>query len=130
MGGPVTSTTGTRRAEPRGRESTESIPEIVAEEIDLLERVVDLLANLPEQQTPSERPIIEELRRLREQIISRRESKDMVSLNEQWHRLNSLLQQLRTSRDAPKVDPRSPSGCSYPPSRRSMKAEAPTRSAA
>ncbi len=83
-------------------------PEIVAEELALLEEVDDLLANLPEQQTPSEKPIVEELRRLREQIISRRESKDVVSLNEQWHRLNALLQQLRSSREAPKVDPRSP----------------------
>ena len=83
-------------------------PEIVGEELELLEQVADLLDNLPEQQTPSEKPIVEELRRLREQIISRRESKDVVSLNEQWHRLNSLLLQLRTSREAPKVDPRSP----------------------
>ncbi|MGI9592496.1 MAG: ATP-binding domain-containing protein, partial [Myxococcota bacterium] len=83
-------------------------PEIVAEELELLAQVVELLATLPEQETPAEQPIVEELRRLREQIIARRESKDVVSLNEQWHRQNALLQQLRSSREAPKVDPRSP----------------------
>ena len=50
----------------------------------------------------------EELRRLREEIIGRRESKDAMALHEQWHRQNALLKQLRVSRDAPQVDPRCP----------------------
>lgn len=81
---------------------------IVAEELELLDGVNRLLAESPEAPPPSEAPIIAELQRLREQLITRRESKDAVSLNEQWHRQNSLLQQLRASRSAPKVDPRSP----------------------
>ncbi|HJO24796.1 MAG: 3'-5' exonuclease [Myxococcota bacterium] len=81
---------------------------IVSEELDLLGRVNRILAESPEAPPPSEAPIIEELRRLRELLISRQESKDAVSLNEQWHRQNSLLEQLRTSRSAPKVDTRSP----------------------
>jgi DNA helicase-2/ATP-dependent DNA helicase PcrA len=81
---------------------------VVAEELALLERVSKLLAELPEPQRPAEEPIVRDLQRLREQIIARRESKDVVALNEQWHRQNSLLQQLRASRAAPRVDPRSP----------------------
>jgi len=81
---------------------------VVREELDLLDEVTRTLAESPEAPPPSEAPIVEELRRLREQIIARRESKDVVSLNEQWHRQNALLEQLRTSRSAPKVDPRSP----------------------
>jgi DNA helicase-2/ATP-dependent DNA helicase PcrA len=84
------------------------LPSIVAEELELLARVTKLLAELPEEQVPAEWPIVEELRRLREQIIARRESKDAVALNDQWHTQNSLLQQLRSARSAPKVDPRSP----------------------
>lgn len=81
---------------------------IVTEELDLLDRVNRVLAESPEAPPPSEAPIIEELQRLREQLISRRESKDAVSLNEQWHRQNALLEQLRKNRAAPTVDLRSP----------------------
>jgi DNA helicase-2/ATP-dependent DNA helicase PcrA len=81
---------------------------VVAEELELLERVTRLLAELPEPQTPAEEPIVRELQRLREEIIGRRESKDAMALHEQWHRQSALLQQLRVSRDAPQVDPRCP----------------------
>ncbi len=81
---------------------------VVAEELVLLERVTKLLAELPEPQTPAEGPLVRELQRLREEIISRRESKDAMALHEQWHRQNALLQQLRVSRDTPQVDPRCP----------------------
>ena len=81
---------------------------VVAEELALLERVTKLLAELPEPQTPAEGPIVRELQRLREEIIGRRDSKDAMALHEQWHRQNALLQQLRVSRDAPRVDPRCP----------------------
>jgi DNA helicase-2/ATP-dependent DNA helicase PcrA len=83
-------------------------PTIVAEELALLEQVTRLLGELPERRGPSEAALVEELERLREQILSRRDSQDAISLNEQWHRQNALLQQLRTSRASPKVDPRSP----------------------
>jgi len=81
---------------------------IVAEEIDLLDRVNRMLAENPEPPPPSEAPIIEELQRVREQLVARRESKDAISLNEQWHRQNALLEQLRRNRAAPQVDLRSP----------------------
>ncbi len=48
-------------------------PEIVAEELELLEQVVDLLANLRELLTRAEWPLVVELGLLREQIIARRE---------------------------------------------------------
>ena len=58
-------------------------PPVVAEELVLLERVSKLLAELPEPQRPPEEPLVRELQRLREEIISRRESKDVMALHEQ-----------------------------------------------
>ena len=83
-------------------------PPIVVEELELLERVNRSLDEQPDAKVPSEAPIIEELRRLREQLVENPESKDAMSLNEQWHRQNSLLNQLRLNRQAPEIDPRSP----------------------
>ncbi len=83
-------------------------PPIVIEELDLLDRTNQALDAAPEAKVPSEAPIIEELRRLREQLVANPESKDAMSLNEQWHRQNALLNQLRENRAAPKIDPRSP----------------------
>jgi DNA helicase-2/ATP-dependent DNA helicase PcrA len=81
---------------------------VVREELELLERVRRGLAECPPRHTPSEAPLVEELERLREQIVSRTEAKDAVALYDQWHRQSALLRQLRSSREAPSVDPRSP----------------------
>ncbi len=81
---------------------------IVAEELDLLARVRALLEQGPKALEPSEEPILRDLERLREQIVSRRESKDAFSLTEQWNRQTALLRQLRSARGGPQVDPRSP----------------------
>jgi hypothetical protein len=84
------------------------IHRIVEEELELLARVSGLLARLPERGSPAEAPLVQELERLREQLVARPDGKDALSLREQWHRHASLLRQLRASREAPRVDPRSP----------------------
>jgi DNA helicase-2/ATP-dependent DNA helicase PcrA len=81
---------------------------IIDEELALLARVTALLEDLPEARSPSEAPIVNELERLREALVSGREQKDVVALTEQWHRQTSLLRQLRRSKETPGVDPRSP----------------------
>jgi DNA helicase-2/ATP-dependent DNA helicase PcrA len=81
---------------------------IVADELDLLARVTTTLEEQPEPRADSERSIVRELERLRDLLVSGRESKDAVALREQWHRNSSLLGQLRRSRQRPVVDPRSP----------------------
>ncbi|NNL68274.1 MAG: ATP-binding domain-containing protein, partial [Myxococcales bacterium] len=81
---------------------------IVEDELALLGRVTALLEDLPEPRSPSEQPVVRELERLREAMISGSESKDMMSLTEQWHRQTSLLRQLRRSKETARVDPRSP----------------------
>jgi DNA helicase-2/ATP-dependent DNA helicase PcrA len=81
---------------------------IVDEELALLARVSGLLAELPEPGSPAEAPLVQELERLREQLVARPDGKDALALREQWHRHASLLRQLQTSRAAPRVDPRSP----------------------
>jgi DNA helicase-2/ATP-dependent DNA helicase PcrA len=81
---------------------------IVEEELALLEQVSQLLARLPEPSSPAEAPLVRELERLREQLVARPDGKDALALREQWHRHSSLLRQLRASRQAPRVDPRSP----------------------
>ena len=81
---------------------------IVAEEIELHERV---RSHLDQRRAPSrddERALERELVSLREQLVSGRERKDAFALSEQWHRQSALLAQLRRSRGGPEVDPRSP----------------------
>ncbi len=81
---------------------------IVEEELALLARVSGLLAELPAPGSAAEAPLVQELLRLREQLVARPDGKDAMALGEQWHRHSSLLRQLRTSSAAPRVDPRSP----------------------
>jgi DNA helicase-2/ATP-dependent DNA helicase PcrA len=81
---------------------------IVEEELALLERVAKVLDNQSTSARPDETSILRDLERLREQILSQREAKDAMSLAEQWHRQSALLKQIRTSAEAPEVDPRSP----------------------
>jgi DNA helicase-2/ATP-dependent DNA helicase PcrA len=81
---------------------------IVAEELALLAETRARLAELPERASPAEGPLVRELERLREQLVARPDGKDALALREQWHRHSSLLRQLRVSREAPRVDARSP----------------------
>ncbi len=84
------------------------IPAIVGEELALLDAVCASLEEPDEGEDPVVASITRDLERLREQILSRTESKDAVALNDQWHRQSALLRQLRASRDAPRVDRSSP----------------------
>ncbi len=81
---------------------------IVSEELALLNRVSQLLERLTGPPTPSEAPIVEELERIRDQLVSGSDRKDVGALTQQWHRQSALLRQLRTSREAPTVDPLTP----------------------
>jgi DNA helicase-2/ATP-dependent DNA helicase PcrA len=81
---------------------------IVDEEEALLGAVSRALASAPTATVPDEAPIVRDLERLREQLVSRQESKDETALSEQFHRQSALLRQLRASRSAPTVDPASP----------------------
>ena len=56
---------------------------IVDEELALLARVSEVLEAAPSQPTPSEAPIVRDLERIREQLVSGRESKDEMALTEQ-----------------------------------------------
>ncbi len=81
---------------------------IVAEELELLEKVSHRIAEMDEPVTADEAPIIEELENIRERLIDGSEAKDTLALTQQWHRQSSLLVQLRSARGAPQIDPRSP----------------------
>lgn len=81
---------------------------IVEEELALLARVAKVLDRESASSRPDEGVILRDLERLREQILSQREAKDAMSLAEQWHRQSALLRQIRSSAEAPEVDPRSP----------------------
>ncbi len=81
---------------------------VVEEELALLARVAKQLAEEPEPPAPSEDSLVQELSRLREALISGSDAKDAGALHQQWERQSALLRQLRSSRAAPRVDPRSP----------------------
>ncbi|MFP6639368.1 MAG: hypothetical protein VCC04_03915, partial [Myxococcota bacterium] len=81
---------------------------VVAEEVDLLAKVSDLLKELPQARTASEAPIVRELERLREVILSGDEAKDISALSEQYHHQASVLNQLRNAGAVTEVDPTSP----------------------
>ncbi len=81
---------------------------LIEEERALLARVTLLLRETPEPKNASEAPIIQELQRVREALVSGEAGTDEVALRDQWNRQNALLQQIRRAGDAPRVDPRSP----------------------
>jgi DNA helicase-2/ATP-dependent DNA helicase PcrA len=82
--------------------------EIVREELDALEKVSARLAEIPPTRTASEEPIVRELDRLRERLLSGDENKDLSALTEQYHNQNAILNQLRRAGPATPVDPGSP----------------------
>ena len=81
---------------------------IVDEESGLLARVQAALAELPEVRTASHAPLVRELERLRELMISGDEAKDSSALLEQYHHQSAVLQQLQRAGPPSKVDPDSP----------------------
>ena len=81
---------------------------IVDDELELLARVSALLAEVPPPRGPDETPIVKELERLRELLLTRGHTSDGVALRDQFHRQTALLDQIRKSRGAPVVDPQSP----------------------
>ncbi|MCB9668829.1 MAG: AAA family ATPase [Alphaproteobacteria bacterium] len=81
---------------------------IVREEVGHLRRVATLLEENPYQLPPSEKPIVEELLRLREELPKAKEE-DKGALLMQYDQAHNLLVQLREARERPQVDP----GCPY-----------------
>lgn len=80
---------------------------IVQQETDLLSEVIRVLEEHPYDTPPSEKPIIEDLIRLRAELPQAK-AEDKGALLEQYNARIALLDQLRESRDKPKVDPASP----------------------
>lgn len=80
---------------------------VVDDELDHLERVSTLLNENPYQPPPSEKPLVEELLRLREEMPKAKEE-DKASLLTQYDQTHGLLQQLRKTREQPRVDPDCP----------------------
>ncbi|MAG34156.1 MAG: DNA helicase UvrD [Deltaproteobacteria bacterium] len=82
--------------------------DVVLEELSALEKVNAQLAEIPPTRTASQAPIIRELERLRERLLSGDENKDLSALTEQYHNQSAILQQLRNAGQAVQVDPGSP----------------------
>ena len=93
--------------EPSDRPS-ERPSAIVLEELAALERVSAQLAEIPPARTASEVPILRELERLRERLLSGDENKDLSALTEQYHNQSAILNQLRRAGQSVQVDPASP----------------------
>ncbi len=80
---------------------------IVTEEQALLDEVRTLLEEEPYEASPSEADIVAELVRLREEMPGAK-AEDLGALMEQYNRNHALLEQVRASRDRPRIDPDSP----------------------
>jgi DNA helicase-2/ATP-dependent DNA helicase PcrA len=81
---------------------------IVSDELDLLKTVTALLEDSAPPSRASERVLVDELARLRDEIAGTRDLLDRASLREQWNQRAALLEQLRAAGPARDVDPRSP----------------------
>jgi DNA helicase-2/ATP-dependent DNA helicase PcrA len=82
--------------------------DIVFEELAALEKVTAVLAEIPPAKTASQAPIVRELERLRERLLSGDENKDLSTLTEQYHNQSAILQQLQNAGQAITVDASSP----------------------
>ncbi|MBW2275339.1 MAG: ATP-binding domain-containing protein [Deltaproteobacteria bacterium] len=91
-----------------GGEGDLSFDPVVGEELELLSRVRSALEALPEAKNASQAPLVRELERLREVMISGGENKDLPALTEQWHHQAAVLSQLRRAGAPAQVDPGSP----------------------
>ena len=82
---------------------------IVTEELRLLERVCAALERFPGAEPPSEDSLVDDLERIREQLLrGEMDYFERSALNTRWNLQTALLQQLRKSRSAPRVDRDSP----------------------
>ena len=70
--------------------------DIVLEELAALEKVTAQLAEIPPAKAASQAPIIRELERLRERLLSGDENKDLSALTEQYHNQSAILNQLQS----------------------------------
>lgn len=87
--------------------SDEARHPIVDEEVTLLAQVLQRLDEVPMLVPPSEREVVEELLRLRDEMQSAKEE-DKGAIMQQYDQSFALLQQLRDARERPQVDPDSP----------------------
>ncbi len=92
----------------RATHETESPDPVVCEELDALADIQRRLAKLPPAKTASEAPILKELERLRERLLSGDENKDLSALTEQYHNQSAILNQLRRAGQAVQIDAGSP----------------------
>lgn len=82
---------------------------IVAEELAMLERVREGLAKSSDDEGPSEASMVDELERIREQLVrGEMDFFERSALTTRWNMQSALLEQLRHSRSQPKVDRGSP----------------------
>ncbi len=88
-------------------EHTDAVHPVVADELAQLESVSRLLAENPYDTPPSEKSIVAELVRLREELPKSKEE-DRGALLMQYDQQHALLRQLRATRDRPQVDPDTP----------------------
>lgn len=82
--------------------------DIVLEELIALEKVLAQLARIPPARTASQAPILRELERLRERLLSGDENKDLSTLTEQYHNQSAILSQLQNAGQTIQVDASSP----------------------
>lgn len=82
---------------------------VVQEELALLERVREALRTGPERGGPSEAALVEELQHIREELVrGGGDELDRSALQSRWTAQKALLDQLRSARSGPEVDPDSP----------------------
>ncbi len=80
---------------------------IIADEKALLAQVARYLEENPYEVPPSEKELVAELVRLREELADAK-AEDKAAIMAQYDHQYALLQQLRASRDKPTIDPDSP----------------------
>lgn len=92
-----------------GSEEPDREPDVVVrEELAALVSVREKLAEIPPTRTASEAPIVRELERIRERMLSGDENKDHSALAEQYRNQSAILNQLRSAGEVVQVDAASP----------------------
>jgi DNA helicase II / ATP-dependent DNA helicase PcrA len=91
------------------RISVETMPHpIVTDELELLRRVIESLDRAPQPRGPSEESVVKDISYLQSVLAEGTEEKDRPALIQQLDRQSALLEQLRRSRSALRVDRDSP----------------------
>ncbi len=94
-------------ADPTSATEPPAVPALVSEEEALLADVRARLQSTPYDVPPSEKDLVEELLRLRDEIRGAKEE-DKGAIMAQYDQQYNVMQQLRSSRDKAVVDPDSP----------------------